>query len=1331
MIVSFFLVTSMVLTAGISPAQSIQRNHKNEPVDDSAQTGLTNDLVNSALEMKKPTLDVLNFSDAIEKGTLDKMPFTDPFYQAGQIVTIKGIKYHVANSKEQRPPKVNKSNLTYKMHSEGKSLIIEGIYGANAKGENGEIVATHEIPFPNEILSNTGMNVDNDLILILTADGSVSSLHRQLLYESLFEPGLPVFSKIWEVDSENQEQTKKFENILAQFKSGNIEFRSHFLTRSTSPGYLNDIENALIVPDEVRTQLAQKTPVEAINHQAGSYYIGWSEKNSTENSEKHLLAIIPRKTIFLGMLRGALIMQQQDFVLHPEEIFKKPEIIQLLKKVEAQFDSLSDDIEEKEISPLVKLVFDKKTKQERQALENAIHSILNSINTKNPVDQFNARQASAFLAKAFQQSEDDSIQEQDIENNFLDVAKMQASALTNPLQKNSNLLLDLITAPASKINEIFLKKVPSAEARSYIGYALAGGVYFGFAYFFKATGGYEFPILTWMYDHGYPAVIKNMSTMNVAITGLIASVSLMPIVQSGAWLTGSLLRGMSKFFQNSNTKFAQHIRRFANDWKVGVKDMTDGSIKDGSSVWQLLTASCLKVTAIFTFPILRAIGNSAAWIAEDILRQKSFVTSIQNGINPFTNIDPKDYSDPQKEGQVTAESENTSKGVRKVGLNNPFLSKQELNKVTQENIQIQNQIRDSKIAKERLALKLAILVVAEQTHISPGEIMATQSLSAKQIEELVSDPEKFVEIKHLDFTILRELQTASAQEIIDSLKQEDSSQFLKFYQKAKETADVINGSRITKFVENTKYFWNQFQVTMKTAMIAGANNGYEMSQKMWKMKASDIDPVKLERIVAEVPADMLFAGVFSSMQGPFADPTHPDRLFGSENFPYLSPTGLYGTTENLTNQMTLGVPAAIMTSDPLIQNKESSYRPIEDFTYSQAPRTESMAGNFINEMIRVHNFKKSDLGGWNNRYFFTRWGFFQYLFLTGFLLRIASFQNLHITLTEAMGTFLAYEMGKWMYYRHLWTYIRVGSMVNRDRYLENIEKLNKYKVTLGRILDKDQINADELESIREYYKEILAVYWKSNPKAMKKIFVMTRKNLSKSEVKNVLLQLDKKEFEHFGIAYQLLQANKELDDLQSQIKIEDKSIMIAQQLEKIDLLQNQLINAISTSEPTQNTTIENIRGMIEMIRTNSPYTTKSHDQYHPLKVLLFGAIATTILGLQLQDKTTQMAFIHDPTQWLTLALQSGTFVFGFWSLTSKKAWDFYSEKWNDVKTGVKQIPKILTEKVNEVKYVSKVAPLIISEKLNDGSKPNGQQWKPGIEIINPTKACSLIFFGAN
>jgi hypothetical protein len=1308
--ISYFLCFQMVLALGIQPsAKASSSTTSISPDQNNDQQLLTNSIVDAVLEMKQPTLDILKFTADMENGNLENQKFSDPFYQALQFVTINSVVYHIANSKQQRPPKINKNDLTFKMRTQGKILIFEGIYGANTKGENGKIVASHSIPFPNEIISTTGLNSDNDLIMILTKDGSVSAISRKLLFDSIFEPGLPVFSKIWEVDPENSKQVHQFNSFIAKYDKGNIQIRSHFLTRSTHPEYLNDTENALVIPEELKLDLAQGVAADALSHQAGNYYIGWTDKNSSENAKKSLLAIIPRKTIFLAMLRGALLMQQQDYVLHPDMILKRPEVTDLLKKMEAHFDNLADDVEEKDISPLVKLVLDKKTDNERLSLETTINSIMTSLKSRDPVDQFNSQEAASFLSKAIAQSNNNVNTEEQIENNFTDFAKLQATPLNDPL-KTKNLLADLITSPAAKINELFLKKIPNSEARTYIGYALAGGTYLGYAYFYQATGGYEFPILTWIYDHGYPPVIKNMATVNVAVAGLIAGISIMPILQGATWLSGLTFREVSKMFQSSNSKWAQNLRSFANDWKLGDKDQNN-NIKNGSSVWQLLMASCLRVSAIFTFPILRAIGNSGTWIATDIIRQKSILTAVQNGINPFD--------------KVTSLNGET----RRIGINNPFLSQSKLETLTQENKQLQTNLKEENHLKKSLALTLALVVVGEQAQISPGQLMASLvktdqnkdfnlkisenkkslNLSIKQLENLISNPETRDEIKLLEQVLFRDLQKASAKNIISALDPKDSTDFLIYYRKAKEISDHLNNSSSALIKETTRYLWIQFQATMKAALITAANNGYEDSVKMWNMKARQIDSAKLGLVTSEITTDMLFAGFYSALVGPFADPTHPDRLFGKSTFPYLSDTGIFSTAENGSGQLTLGGPSALMALDPLIIDKENSYRPIQEYTLSQQARTEGLSTNFFKELYRDHNFKVSDLGGWHNKYFFKRWGsFFQYLILSGFILRIASFQDMHITMTEAFGSFMAYELAKWMYYRPIWTYIRVGNMVNQNHYRENLDKLNQYKLALSRMTDSENTNQVDLDTMHTYYQDILNIYWKSNPSVMKKILKLTKKNLTKTETLNIIKTVTKEKFEDYGIAFQLLQATKELEQLETQPAVQAQTI--TEQKMKIENLQNQLIDTIANSNSENNEPmIANIKGLIELIRTNPPYVTKSHDQYHSIKVLLAGAIGTTILGLQLQDITTVGNFMHDPAQWAQMALESGAFMFGFWGLTSKKAWDYYSEKWE------------------QFKKVKTALPLVVAEKITDFTKNKKRTTEPYEYSVKNAVFCSEVF----
>jgi hypothetical protein len=1248
------LINPPTTWAATTPAASGSQGPQNQPESEAALAG---EMAGAAASMAASTQQTLSYAHRIETGDFNDQIFTDPSFQVGQTISHEGNDYDLTNPQGPRLPKIEKANLLLKMRHDGKMLVFDGVFGANSQGENGKIQATHKIPFPSEIISTTGLNADNDLVMVFTADGALHALSRQLIYESVFGPGLPVFSKIWQVDPGNNDQRDKFEGFLEKYKTGNIEIRSHFLTRGTDPNYLKDVANALILPDEVKTQLSAGKQAEVIDHQAGTLYIGWSDKRN--RAEKHLLAMIPRRNIFLGMIRGAIVMEMEDLVLHPNLALKRPETIQMLKEMETAFEKMPEDIQEKDVSPLVKLVLDNRTAAERDSLAKAMTAALGAVRSQAPTDQFNLQQASAFLQNALKDSDEEMKTSEAVEAQLEHFAKLQATPLKNPLSKNKQSLSSLITAKTSQLNEIFLATVPSAEVRSYLGYVLAGGVYFGYAYFFKTTGGYEFPILSWIYEHGYPPVIKNLETANTAMAGMFAALTLLPIMQGMTLITGSLFRAFSQSLEGSRSRFAQHVRAFSNDWKLGKKNKDGQMIPgSGSSMWQLLVASCLRMTAIITYPLVTVVGKSGAFLAENILRQKSLVSSLENGLNPFRLVDPSIYDYTTPEAKDSSGRPQSLQPRRMV--NNPFMDAAKLAARIQENENIHKRVQASRAVKSRLALNLALLIVGEQTKTSPGEIMLARSLSARQIQELAADPAQMTELRLLEATILRDLQTASMQELVSACTTEGTDSFLSYLAAAKETAARLNDSPAFRLQAKTHALWVSFQGRVKSALAASASAGQENRLKMWKMKPSEINPVQLERATSEVAPDILMAVVLSALQGPFADPSHPERLFGQSQYPFVSPVGMYGILENLIAQLTLGVPAALMAGDPTMKDVGNPYRPIQEMTSSQVPRTECVTATFCNEMRDVHDFKKSDLGGWNTRYFKTRWGFFQYLLLTGVVLRMSSFQEQGITWKLALGSFLAYEMGKWLFYRPIWTYIRVGSMVNRDRYQKNIEKINEFKVTLGRMVDSP--SPGDFASMRGYYQEILKVYEDSNPGVLRKIYKLAKRPVADGSRQTPLgTHQSYRKFEHYGLVFQLLQARQTLAELEAREDVTDT--LVQEETARIDRLETTLLEAIDKSEPTDDIIIENLRGMIEMIRTNSPLVTASHDQYHNLKVLLAGAIGTTILALQLQDITTTQQFVHSPLQWLMLGGGSALFVYLFGKATSAKTWTDFSRKW--------------------------------------------------------------------
>lgn len=1219
---------------------------------------------------------MLKAAEALEEGRVDQLPSKDPFFETGQSVTVEKVVYDLNSQSNPIQLGITKDHLKIKQRVEGSMLHLEGYYGTNDRGENGRLYATHTIDFQSPIVVVSSITDDSQLLLVVTKDGSIHGINQDLLKDSVFETEITCFSRLWTVDGLDRVRQQKWSNLVQDLENNRLEFRASFITRGSPLNLFNRLSEALVYP----TNPEEKNTIENLNSQmfeAGSFYLAYRNKDDAME-DWHPVAFLDRKFILVGMIFGALIKQVQAMVVNPPLSSKIPQITEQIKKAEALYQIAMAPVRSTDLSVWEQFLLGKASPERLEKFGKAVEVFHSQVKQAGNVDRFDREEVAAFLSKAVtrvsQQTMDDPFQ---IERDWQEIAKKLATKPMEPILKPDSNLTNLFMLPLKEISRLFNKIIPNKALRKNIILTVTAGVTLGYPYFYQHTG-IEIPLLSTLYHYLYPPILKDQMARNSAIAGLLAGLAFIPLATLSAQVVQTVnQKVILKLSQNGKGPLFEKLREFAKQW--------------GNDSWlRVLGGMSLRISALFTYPIIRFINNTVLTISDKVLRQRTLASAIELGLSPFAPY----QSSEGKQGRI--------------GFNSPFLSKKELEQIRKEKIDYQTKLVEVQTIRERLSLSLAIQIVSEQYGLSPGLIMTTMgqtNRTSTELDRLYSDPMKAKAIHSLDFAILSELERTPPEILLDVIKNEQK--FFDHYKKAKALSEELSHSSNAALKNTLKLRWYETLALLKMKWLAASNFGYSQFQANWHLKPIEIPEEPLKFTNWEFRYDTVIVAGLGALVGPFADPSRPDRLFGSTQFPFLGPTGATAMLNNTAGHLLLSMPLNITTGGGENPRADlSDYQPIENLIYPHNNNEESFSSTFINEWKQILDFKKSDFGGYYMNYFLNFWKYIQFNSIVQLSLRMGLFG---MDFKTAFGSFILGECLNFIFYRHQWAWLRVGGLLNIQRYRENNSRIEDFKRISQQLLKQWRKGESNETAMWEAYQRWLTVYLKEDPKLLEKLYLLMSKTHPEiaREMVNIHPVLGGRKgfasFQSYGILVQYLNTVKTLKQFESSGGTDTETLqglMVAREKLEAELIQSETafkeFNALGGTNNRQPELIAaNLDGLFELTRSSPPLKTKTvlteeggSNPYQELMTFSFGAIGTTLIGNLVTDLTTTPENMSNPVNLVTWTLYSIATVIGVWAATSTKALDFHAEVWKKTKASGKMLPLLVAEKIkdkNEIK----------------------------------------------
>lgn len=1109
-------------------------------------------------------------------------------------------------------PTLAYTSLKPRYNTKTKELVFEASRGAQADGSGGTIVARHIIPN----LDLVGMVHDSEMLLLLDRKGKLHAIDMGYVISQVFQNPIPTFKKLWESQTEL--------NLEAQ------DVRLEFITRGVQPVNVGDA----VVPLNRNGE-----PV----FTAGDLLVRYNE-----GSKEKVLGVFSRQVTYDRIREGSALLASLSSLITPDK-----QIIEFFSKNEGKIESLIQT-KVQQLTAAAE-VFSPLQNFDVNQLK-ALAGRMNSIETEYKpaaVDQFTlaewARDYEQIKANATDAEKADyfakrakSLQEtavgdeakkiyRDGYNQFLaDLEAQQRLQTSEGMGKGWQLLTD----QAARQNPFDTGKAkaekPPASDRStewkIIGAVTAGTVaYLSGAFMYTGMETLQnIQILSWLYDNLYTEVMKDLMYRIPLAKSVLAWIAVIPGALATSMFLGKVIDLLAIANKNKSTAFAVFVRDIQKTWGTSMKDM------------QRIISAGMRAYSFIVYPYLRVT-------IETVLRQKSFLSAYENGLNPLRRISPNSATG-QELGLQKSEY---------VGLNNP--AARNMPDVTAKKKQIQSALSLQKTRVDSLAWVLATMVVAEKSGIDPATLLqaSDQRVTPDDIRKIFSDPAKEREWELLSDEIRKDLTAKNALTLKQEVNSLSPEKIAEFYLSAQETAKKI--SAMSEVRQKAALRWKKMKTTpVDTLNFLLLENG--KSDALF-LRSLVTDEFVSKQVNQEFRTDHLMVVLISAFIGDRAKMADPKSLTAqADGFMWTSHEHNYDMVLNTFAHFFVSGASLALVFQKLRPQQETNYLPKEQFELmsdyrhegfwrgvgnwlsfgynERTDKTESLAKKPIQYMYNLGT--EADIGGIMVKRVKKRLNTIQAGLTLALVFRTAIGGLDPVMALQAWA--LMFMAGHW-FYGWVWDPVQRGNQMIDERLEKHNREFMEAKLNISRGLKENN-----LEMVEKGYREMTALFEKYNPKAVAQLKNTVNDGFGKAlKGSSGAVNLSGEQREYLGILALLAKANKQNNQAEF-----DRALA---QLREV------LVNKQGYD---RNEVLKlNAQSLLEFSLSNPPVYTHSNKFLSEVFTLGAGGL-TTFMYLPLSIMLFDPASLSPESLTKWFFISTGLY-FAAWSVFGKTPWLFYEK----------------------------------------------------------------------
>lgn len=1073
-------------------------------------------------------------------------------------------------------------------NNETNELVIEATRGANNEGKNGTLVARH-------IIANLKLKTwatDAELVVLFDQEGKLSAVDKNYIVELAFKSPIPVFQNLWKM------------NAAALYDFNSLKFEASFLTRGTNPEILSNSNASTVIPLDHE----QKPYLNA-----GDIYI-----NSIDLfGKKTTVGVFSREVVYEKIIQDYKILSYMAALTNGQTETLN-QIENILKEVENKSAKLQVAEYKEQINPLFKQVLS----QFRQEQLNVLLKRTDDL--------------AAMKSRVFDPLSDTDDWANDFQQIIEKTKKEQADAesipVENEIEKNWFQLLEKQKAKdlVAKKDQTRLQKFTATLKKGFnlktlgVIFSVSTVAYLSLPFLQDAHIIQEqIKAISWFYENAYPDILKDATYRVPLLLSTVSLMALWPEAVALSALAGKAFKKMAaKISDSDNSKWAKTIRDLARQW---------GELNN----WQRINSLGMRIYAYLIYPYWRVIVDL-------VLRQKTFFTAIENGLNPFQKI-LKDSPLGKKLGLVSNE---------RIGLNSIIASTQKIEEQSHRNLKIQSALREQKNQIDKMSWTLATVVAAEKHQIDPATLMLLaeeKEISIESIESIFKSEEKKAKWKLLANEINITLSEMNSGQNLNELTSENMQAL---YSKISFISDKIMKMGPVRQKINTlnMQFKSMSKKFVKSALMIGKND-FKFLKSVYTSEFVS------KQVQQEFTVDHAMVVGIIAFYGDRANLNNPEQLAADPNgFLWTSKAHWYDVFLNTFAHFFMsGSSMALVFQKPKAQYAEN-YRPKEHYVYSVADREQGLASATYRWIKDVANPLKADLGGVMMKRFFKRFT----TFTAGLTMSVGLRTILY---SSQLGVTKAFLLAKsaWLFnffaaqwfYGWIWDPVQRGNQLESERFAENKEKLKaaQFKLNRGNFTDglsdiMELYIHENTQDLLTIQKQVMAASPELNLRAVDKI--------------------TSQESIYFGLIINLANALNE----QNESKINEAKETLASYLNE------------ENSENLNELRKLSAQNLLKFSITNPPIYTTSNKVLSWITTSI-GAVGSTILAIPLSVILTNHQLMGDHMyilQWVGISLTANAFCFTLLSKKgAQKIIDFYQTK-----------IKPVAEKINILKPKAKI-----------------------------------------
>lgn len=924
-------------------------------------------------------------------------------------------------------PNIVFSNIRYRI--ENGDLVIEATQGENEHGRGGVVVARQRIPGLNLV----SLTADEDLLVLVNNKGELSALTMLELKPQLFTP-LNVFEKVAArrkaVDLSNAKVTVKF------------------VTPGVTPYDPAEVDADTILPLDENGK--------PVIH-AGDVMV-----RSEVDGKTYLLGIFKRQNILESALAGYHFLIREKALVRPDS-----ETIDTAREVfdgeMGKLDQIEADISQGRQTALEAAALKAVTGAHLSTYVESIQGLKNYQAkdyhgmTLDEWKDLNAQiEKRAKVDVAGNMNLDPQMRQERDWQRYISQERLNGKSQSEIESEQKVSVSSTDDASAAKESRqlkgrigklVDILKTQYRENKTIIAMLAASTAYISLPFIHDI----EFVRQHLMaynaiYTHLFPSVLLDTVYRVYMVKGMALLMTFPVITMMASFAVGKALKYGARIAGESTSKWAIAAREFNKKWG-----------EDALTNWQRVTSFGMRLWAQVIYPVWCRIPQ--------LMRQKSFVSAISAGENPFARVDAN--SDLGKSLKLTESMF--------VGINNPFLGRDELDRKADLQRQAQGLLLEQKQRAKVMAMAIASLAVAGRTDVDPATLMYTaqNGAHAGDVADILANGRTarswYAVTDAIQGTFLEMVKHGV------NLKEIDPKDLAEAWKNANAAADLLRSQ--TQGVVNARYLTAKFRRALSqvtpTILTYGTSEYQFLNNVFVNLKIT-------ENVKHQFLTDYFLSAVQIPLVGQRADLATPSALAHDVNGFLYSTPGHLSEQAYQTFLYQFIVPARMaQVYQKVTVNEDNTYTPSYQIEYSPDEKQETLNSGLSDAVYDVANFKKHGFGNIMIRDVTKRLKTIAGYFIVGMTMR-SYFGEQAFNMAFA-GWFLT-EATAFFRYTWPWTIQNLAEMAGGDRVNENMAALKAAQTKIFSGL-KENNRGKSQELLDEGYREMVELFRTRSPQA--------------------------------------------------------------------------------------------------------------------------------------------------------------------------------------------------------------------------------------------------------